>query len=60
MNVSDPEFLYLVLILPTLFALTLIAEGIHKTLQQQSGVVSIILGFLFLFTVIGAYFFIFT
>lgn len=60
MNAADPAFLYLALILPSLFSLTLIAEGIHKILQKQSGWVSLTLGIFFLLTVIGAYFFIFT
>lgn len=59
MKENDPSFLYLALILPSLFSLTLIAEGVHKILQKQSGWVSITLGLFFLITVIGAYIFIF-
>ncbi len=59
MKPNDPAFLYLALILPSLFALTLIAEGIHKILQRQAGWVSITLGVFFLLTVIAAYFFVF-
>ena len=59
MKPNDPAILYLALILPSLFSLTLIAEGIHKMLQKQAGWVSITLGLFFLGTIIGAYFFVF-
>ncbi len=61
MNADDPAFIYLTLILPSLFSLTLIAEGIHKTMQKESGWFSLVFGFFFLLAVvIFAYFFIFT
>lgn len=56
MDAAAPEFLYLALILPTLFALTLIAEGVHKILQKQAGWISITLGTFFLLTVLVFYF----
>lgn len=59
MKANDPAFLYLALILPSLFSLTLIAEGIHKILQKQAGWVSITFGVFFLLIVIAAYFFVF-
>lgn len=58
MQSTDPAFLYLALILPTLFSLTLIAEGVHKVMQKQAGWVPITLGVFFLLTVIIAYFFV--
>lgn len=59
MKANDPAFLYLALILPSLFSLTLIAEGIHKILQKQAGWVSITFGMFFLLIVIAGYFFVF-
>ena len=59
MNTQAPEFLYLALILPSLFALTLVAEGVHKIMQKQAGWISITLGLFFLLTVVVAYFFVF-
>lgn len=56
MDPSDPALLYLVLILPSLFALTLLAEGLHKILRKESGWVSLLFGLLFLFVIIYAYF----
>lgn len=58
MNPNDPEFIYIALILPSLFALTLILEGVHKLLRQESGLVSLVLGLLFLFIILGTYFFV--
>lgn len=55
---ESPEFIYIVLVLPSLFALTLIAEGVHKVLKNESGWLSIVLGCLFLTVLIFGYFFI--
>lgn len=58
MNVQDPQFLYMVLILPSLFGLTLLGEGLNKVIKSETaGWVSIIFGFLFVAVVIFAYFF---
>ena len=58
MNPSDPQFLYMVLILPSLFGLTLIGEGLNKVLKDEhAGYVSIIFGLLFIGLVVFAYFF---
>lgn len=59
MDAQAPEFLYIALILPSLFALTLIAEGVHKIMQRQAGWISITLGIFFLASVVAAYFLIF-
>ena len=56
MQSQDPAFLYVILILPSLFALTLIAEGLHKILKKESGWINFFLGIVFLFIVIFAYF----
>lgn len=59
MSLKQPEFLYLALILPSLFALTLIAEGVQKILRRESGWVSILLGIGFLVIIVASYFLLF-
>ena len=58
MNINSPEILYLALILPSLFAVTLIAEGVNKILKKEPGWLSFCLGLGFLIFVIIGYFFI--
>ena len=58
MNPNQPEFIYIALILPSLFALTLIAEGVNKILRQEPGWVSLTLGSLFIALIVGVYFFV--
>lgn len=58
MEPNDPQFLYLVLVLPTLFGLTLFGEGLNKILRNEAaGWLSIVFGVLFIGVVIFAYFF---
>ena len=58
MNPGDPQFLYLILVLPTLFGLTLVGEGLNKVLKNETaGWISIVFGILFVGVVIFAYFF---
>lgn len=58
MSANDPQVLYMILIVPSLFGLTLIGEGINKLVHEESnGVVSVIFGFLFVGVVIFAYVF---
>ena len=58
MSTSDPQILYMILIVPCLFGLTLVGEGINKLAHEESnGVVSILFGFLFIGVVIFAYIF---
>lgn len=58
MNAKDPQILYMILIVPCLFGLTLVGEGINKLVHEESGgVVSVIFGFLFIGLVIFAYIF---
>ena len=58
MSLSDPQFFYMVLILPSLFGLTLMGEGLNKILKEEKqGWVSIITGILFILTVFFAFFF---
>ncbi|MFH0864366.1 MAG: hypothetical protein V1858_04765 [Candidatus Gottesmanbacteria bacterium] len=58
MNPSAPEFLYIALVLPSLFALTLILEGLNKLLKNESGWTSLAFGIIFLLIIFGVYFFI--
>lgn len=61
MSPTDPQLLYLVLVLPTLFGLTLVGEGLYKVFKNEySGVVSIGLGGVFIAVVVFAYFFVLT
>jgi hypothetical protein len=58
MSITDPQFLYMILVLPSLFGLTLLGEGVSKVAHEEnSGVVSIFFGFIFIGAVIFAYFF---
>jgi hypothetical protein len=58
MSVNDPQVLYMVLVVPSLFGLTLVGEGINKLIHEETnGVVSIIFGFLFIGLVVFAYIF---
>lgn len=58
MKPTDPQFLYMILVLPTLFGLTLVGEGLNKILKSdQAGWLSLIFGLLFIGVVIFAYFF---
>lgn len=58
MKPNDPQFLYMILILPSLFGLTLVGEGLNKILKdERAGWVSITFGLLFIVVVIFAYYF---
>ena len=58
MKTTDPQFLYMILILPSLFGLTLIGEGISKILHEENGGwISVIFGFVFILVVVFAFFF---
>ena len=58
MTTKDPQFLYMILILPTLFGLTLIGEGLNKVLKDgKMGWTSIIFGVLFIAVVIFTFLF---
>lgn len=58
MQLSDPAIFYLALVLPGLFALTLVVEGVNKILRDEPGWVALCFGLFFLLLIIGAYFFI--
>ena len=58
MTPQDPQFLYMILVLPSLFGLTLMGEGIYKCIHEEwSGLISIFFGLLFIAMVVFAYFF---
>lgn len=58
MSPSDPQFLYMILVLPSLFGLTLVGEGLNKCFHEEwSGLISIVFGLLFIGVVIFAFFF---
>ena len=58
MTGTDPQFLYMILVLPSLFGLTLLGEGINKVIhEEENGVISIIFGFMFIAVVVFAYIF---
>ena len=57
MNKFDPQFIYVGLVLPTLFAFTLVADGIHKLLRKEPAWISFLLAAIFLLVIISFYFF---
>lgn len=58
MNPTDPQFLYMILILPSLFGLTLIGEGLNKVVHEEwSGLISIVFGLAFIGMVVFAFLF---
>jgi len=57
-SITDPQFLYMVLILPSLFGLTLIGEGVVKIYREDiQGWISIIFGVVFIALTVLAYFY---
>ncbi len=59
MNANSPQFIFVALVLPSLFALSFIFEGIHKLMRQEPPWVPLITGFIFLAVILGAYMLIF-
>lgn len=58
MSTNDPQFLYMILILPSLFGLTLVGDGLNKIMHEEAGgIISIVFGFIFIGVVIFAYVF---
>jgi hypothetical protein len=59
MNPTDPQFIYMVLVLPGIFGLTMVGEGVTKVSHYQgSGWFLILSGVLFMAIVGMAYLFI--
>jgi len=58
MSTTDPQFLYMILVLPSLFGLTLLGEGINKVMHEEwDGILSVIFGLMFIGMVVFAYLF---
>lgn len=58
MSPTDPQFLYMILVLPSLFGLTLVGDGLNKIMHEESGgIISIVFGFIFILVVVFAYIF---
>ena len=58
MSPKDPQFLYMILVLPSLFGLTLMGEGMYKCAHEEwSGLISVFFGLLFIGMVVFAYLF---
>jgi len=58
MTTTDPQFLYMILVLPSLFGLTLLGEGINKVAHEEwDGILSVVFGFMFVGAVVFAYLF---
>ena len=54
---SEPLYLYMILILPSLFGITLIGEGLHKLVKSDfGGWLSLVFGVLFIVAVVITYF----
>ncbi|TSC85385.1 MAG: Uncharacterized protein G01um101416_892 [Microgenomates group bacterium Gr01-1014_16] len=51
------EFLYVMMVVPTLFGMTLLGEGIYKLSHYEDGRVSVILGAIFLAGAVFGYFY---
>jgi hypothetical protein len=55
---TDPQFLYMILVLPTLFGLTLVGEGLNKVVHHEwHGLISLLFGLAFIGVVIFAFIF---
>lgn len=58
MKSTDPQFLYMVLILPAMFGLTLVGEGVTKLVHEESGGwISVIFGVVMILIVVVAFVF---
>jgi hypothetical protein len=58
MAATDPQFLYMILVLPSVFGLTLIGDGFNKMIKEEGGgLVSVVFGFIFIAVVVFAYLF---
>lgn len=58
MSPSEPQFLYMILVLPSLFGLTLVGDGLNKIMHEENGgIISIAFGLIFIALVVFAYLF---
>jgi hypothetical protein len=55
---TEPQFMYVMLVLPSLFGLTMVGEGLYKiSHEENSGIISLVFGLMFIGVVVFAYFF---
>lgn len=55
---TDPQFLYMILVLPALFGLTLVGEGLNKVVHHEwHGLISLLFGVAFIGVVVFAFMF---
>lgn len=58
MDLNRPEFSYVLMVIPTLFALAVIAQGISKLNKSEpDGPIALGFGIVLLILIVGAYFF---
>lgn len=58
MNLSGPGITYLLMVIPTLFALVVVGQGAYKISHEESdGGIVLAFGIVFLTIIIAAYFF---
>lgn len=58
MNLSGPGITYLLMVIPTLFALVVVGQGIYKISKEESdGGLVLVFGIVFFIIVVAAYFF---
>ena len=58
MNMDSPQLIYLILVIPSIFGLTLIAHGVNKIVHDDSGgYINFVFGLVFLGVVAFTYFF---
>lgn len=58
MSANDPQFLYMILVLPSLFGLSLVGDGLNKIMHEESGgLLSVVFGVVFIIMVVFAYLF---
>jgi hypothetical protein len=60
METKSAEFLYMMFILPSLFSLTLVGEGLYKIAKHEEGFFTFVLGLFFLVAIAFSYFFLFS
>ena len=58
MSPSDPQFIYIVLLLPAMFGVTMVGDGLNKLFHKNdSGYVTLVFGLLFFLLVFFGYIF---
>lgn len=58
MNLSGPGITYLLMVIPTLFALVVVGQGVYKiSHEERDGGIVLAFGIIFLIIVVAAYFF---